>query len=163
MAPLINKIYGVKELELFTNVIRNSFRTVADQFGLTEINSPTNPAFTTAENLKNLALKAECFGLYKNGIPCGFFALEFNYESKSVFLERVCVLPEYRHNGFGKTILEFAESYCRERSADKISIGMMNNNTVLKNWYIENGFTEISVKQFSHLLFDVCFLENHLK
>lgn len=163
MYPSIVKINDLNILSCFTDVIKNSFRTVADQYGLTEKNSPTNPAFTTIDSLKKIESKAECFGLYLDSTPCGFFALEFNSESKTFYLERVCVLPEQRHNGLGKAILNFAENYCKNHNADKISIGIMNDNTILKKWYIENGYTEICIKQFPHIKFEVCFLENLLK
>ena len=163
MIPLISKIIELQKLEIFVDIIKASFKTVADQFGLTYINSPTNPAFTTFDNLKSIAVKAECFGVYINETPCGFFALEFNIDLKTAYLERVCVLPELRHRGIGKTILNFAENYCKKRGVEKISIGIMDQNIQLKKWYKHNSFNETEIRQFTHLKFDVCFLENHLK
>jgi ribosomal protein S18 acetylase RimI-like enzyme len=163
MAPSIIKIENPDHLCLFVDIIRNSFNTVAVQYGLTQENSPTNPAFTTIENLQSIASKADCFGLYIKDIPCGFFALEFNPDCNVFYIERICVLPEFRNNGFGELMLKFAENYCRNKNAEKISIGIMNQNNILKKWYQQNGFIEIDVRQYPHLTFDVCFLENRLK
>lgn len=163
MEQSIVKLDELNDIYSFADIIKNSFRTVAEQYGLTEENSPTNPAFTTSENLKKIASKSECFGVYINTMPCGFFALEFANERKTVYLERVCILPELRHNGLGKSILTFAENYCKDHHVETISIGIMNQNTILKNWYRQNGYTEISLKKFTHLEFEVCFLENRLK
>ncbi|HPF04613.1 MAG TPA: GNAT family N-acetyltransferase [Spirochaetota bacterium] len=163
MEPFIVKINGLNEIYSFADIIKKSFITVADQYSLTEENSPTNPAFTTLENLKVIASKSECFGVYLNNNPCGFFALEFTNERKTVYLERVCILPELRHNGFGKSILTFAENYCKNHDVETISIGVMNQNTVLKKWYQQHGYDEILIKKFPHLEFEVCFLENRLK
>jgi len=163
MHPSFIKLHDLNSFYPFVDIIQKSFRTVADQYGLTEKNSPTNPAFTTIENLQKIASQSECFGLYLNNTPCGFFALEFHDEDKTVFLERVCILPELRHNGFGKAILVFAENHCKKHKIEKISIGIMNQNTILKKWYQKNGYTEISSKQYPHLPFEVCFLENQLK
>jgi ribosomal protein S18 acetylase RimI-like enzyme len=162
MLSSIVKITDSNQLCLFVDIIRVSFQTVADQYGLTESNSPTNPAFTTMENLNKIASKADCFGVYINTIPSGFFALEFNIEDKTAYLERVCVLPELRHKGLGQSILQFAENYCKNLNIEKISIGIMNRNEILKEWYKQNGFIETSIRQFPHIKFDVCFLENRL-
>lgn len=163
MQSSIVKIVDLDTLYSFTEIIKKSFRTVADQYNLTDENSPTNPAFTTVENLKKIASQSECFGVYINEIPCGFFALERATVHGTFYLERVCVLPEYRHRGIGTSILNFAETYCKNNNAEKISIGIMNQNITLKKWYQQNGYTGISVKHFPHLKFEVCFLENRLK
>jgi len=159
----IRKISDRETLKLFLHVIRRSFKTVADQFGFTETDSPTNPAFTDIEKLNALASKAECFGLFADDTPAGFFALEYNHESKTCYLERVCVLPEYRHNGFGRTILEHAENACRDVCVEKISIGIINSNYILKAWYQAFGFIEVGVRSYPHHPFEVCFLEKELK
>ncbi len=83
MVSSIVKITDSNQLSLFVDIIRVSFKTVAAQYGLTELNSPTNPAFTTLENLNKIALKAECFGIYINTTPSGFFAIEFSSEDKT--------------------------------------------------------------------------------
>ena len=162
MELVIRRLITPEELETFIPVIRNSFKTVADQLGLTESNSPTNPAFTTSEKMNDLYEKAECFGLYFKNLPCGFFAIEFTNASSTAFLERVCVIPEQRHNGFGKQILDYSSDYCRSINKSVLSIGIINSNTILKNWYIDNGFSVISLKKYPHLTFDVCFLEKDL-
>lgn len=159
----IIKLFDLDTLKLFLPVIRKSFQTVADQFGLTETNSPTNPAFTDIEKLNILASKAECYGLFADGRPAGFFAIEYNNDSKTAFLERVCVLPEYRHNKYGKTLLEQAEKECLYNDINKISIGIININEVLKTWYKAFGFIEVEVKTYPHLPFEVCFLDKKLK
>ncbi len=159
----IKKISDQETLPLFVPVIRKSFKTVADQFGFTETDSPTNPAFTDIEKLKALASKAQCFGLFADDTPAGFFALEYDNESKTCYLERVCVLPEYRHSGLGRNILKHAENECKSHCMEKISIGIINSNHILKVWYQAFGFIEIGVRTYPHLPFEVCFLEKELK
>ena len=41
----------------------------------------------------------------------------------------------------------------------KLSIGLMDEHTVLKNWYKELGFKGIGAQVFHHLPFTVCFME----
>ncbi len=163
ITPVIKKIENLSELLQFLPVIKESFKTVAEQLGLNEKNAPTNPAFSTPEDLNKLALKSDCFALYENNKPCGFFALEYKDDLNIFFLERVSVVPDKRHKGYGKSILDFAKNYCKNQNSTKISIGIINENIILKNWYIKNEFIEISVKKFSHLPFNVCFMEFYLK
>ncbi|HPJ33600.1 MAG TPA: GNAT family N-acetyltransferase [Spirochaetota bacterium] len=163
MTPLIHKIKDTIQLKTYHNIIRLSFKTVADHFGLNEINSPSNPAFISIEKLEDLMQKAQCFGVIENDIPCGFFAIEFAQKARSSYLERLCIVPEKRHNGYGKSILDFAVKYASAAGSDKISIGIMNKNQILKNWYIDYGFNEVSIKKFPHIPFDVCFLDFYLK
>jgi len=163
MSLSIVKINDSSVLEPFTHIIRTSFGIVAEEYGLTEVDSPTNPAFIKFDNLKKTSSLAECFGIYIDNTPCGFFAIEFNKDNKSIYLERVCVIPESRHNGIGRSILIFTEEYSRAKNIEKISIGIMNQNSILKKWYIQNGYNEVSIKKFPHIKFEVCFLEKYLK
>ncbi len=68
------------------------------------------------------------------------------------------VLPEYRHFGYGKKLLDKAFNEIRERKARYVSIGIINENTVLKRWYLQNGFIEYETKKYDHLPFTVCLL-----
>ncbi|MEJ6951365.1 hypothetical protein [Natronospora cellulosivora (SeqCode)] len=43
-----------------------------------------------------------------------------------------------------------------------LKIGVINENKVLKEWYIDLGFLETGRKNFSHLPFEVCFMEYHI-
>lgn len=155
----IEQISSESELLLFLPVIQKSFKTVADELGFNETNAPTNPAFTTREKLSELMSKSECFGMYEGDEPAGFFALEYPADKPELYIERLCVMPEKRHNGYGRTALCLAADSARERGCERISIGIINENRVLKKWYIDFGFTETSVRKFEHLPFEVCFLE----
>jgi len=45
---------------------------------------------------------------------------------------------------------------------NKISIGIIEENTKLKDWYLKLGFTHISTRKFKHLPFTVGFMEKEL-
>ena len=59
--------------------------------------------------------------------------------------------------------MDFVFETVRQRGGKKVSIGIINVNTVLKNWYIGYGFTETGKRKFSHLPFEVCFLEKEIQ
>jgi ribosomal protein S18 acetylase RimI-like enzyme len=98
------------------------------------------------------------YGGYVNDILAGFVALEKASED-NYYLEKLSVLPQYRHHGYGERLLSFAFETVKTLGGKKVSIGIINDNTVLKNWYIRNGFVETGRRVFEHLPFEVCFME----
>ncbi|MCP4764043.1 MAG: GNAT family N-acetyltransferase [archaeon] len=170
---MIKEIRDKKDLEKSVQIIRKSFLTVALQFNLTEKNAPSNPAYITFERLEQMKNEnIKLFGLFhyeenekKREIEekkqIGFLAIE-KADDSLYYLEKVAVLPEFRHRGYGKKILDFASDYVKKENGLKISVGMINENIILKNWYIKHSFVESSVKKFEHLPFTVCFLEKEI-
>ena len=57
-------------------------------------------------------------------------------------------------------MIEFAKEYAqKELRANKITIGIIEENTVLKKWYEESGFVSTGTKASPHLPFTVGFME----
>ncbi len=140
-------------------VIRNSFITVAEEFNITRENAPTNPAFAGADALVKMLEKGiSLFGAYEGAVCVGFVAAE-KADDGVFYMERLAVLPEYRHRGYGRKLMDFVSDYVRTNNGRKISIGIINENKVLKDWYTDYGFVETGVRTFKHLPFDVCFME----
>lgn len=159
--------YEVKEikasdLEVCAEVLRQSFRTVAEDFGLTMENCPTNGAFIKKERL--LADKEKgnsMYGLICNNQIVGFMQLE-KKNDELYFMEKLAVLPQYRHNGFGKILMDYAKDRVKEMKGTMISISIIEENTILKDWYIAYGFRPTGTRKFEHLPFTVGFLELNL-
>ena len=156
-------MFEIKKIEIIdeacVKVIRDSFITVANEFNITRENAPTNPAFIEIGSLHAMKQKGiDIYGAYINNILIGLVAIEKSNDSL-YFMEKLAVLPEYRHNGYGSRLIDFVVETVKEAGGNKISIGIINENKVLKDWYIKNGFSETGIKQFPHLPFSVCFLE----
>jgi len=146
-------------LENNVDIIQRSFQTVADELGLTIENCLVYPAFTTLEKLEELRTRgAVFFGLYVHGHQEGFVAVEKEKDGK-YYMKRLAVLPQYRHGGFGKELINFVIDYVKKTGSTTLSIAIVNEQDILKDWYKEMGFREISIKQFEHLPFTVCFME----
>lgn len=139
-------------------IIRQSFKTVAEQFGLTKENAPTNAAFLRDDKLlEDLSGGTVMFGLFENSVQAGFMALK-QKDSDTFYLEKLAVLPAYRHKGYGKQLLDYARDYVTFMQGSNISIGIIYENKILLKWYEEYGFKIAGTKQFSHLPFTVCFM-----
>ena len=147
------------ELKGSLEVIRKSFGTVAKDFGLTKENCLTNGAFIEIERLvSDISKGIKMFGLFVNNEQMGFVAVA--KQNGSIYeIEKLAVLPSYRHLGYGKVLMDFTRQYIKSQNGEAIVIGIINENRILKQWYSAYGFVEIGTKVFSHLPFTVCFME----
>lgn len=59
----------------------------------------------------------------------------------------VAVLPEYRHNGIGTTLLKRLVSGAKRRGAEKMLLEVRESNTAAQALYRSQGFEEISVRK----------------
>jgi GNAT superfamily N-acetyltransferase len=159
---MISEITGEAALQASAAVIRESFKGVAAEFGLTKENCPTNPAFITTERLAALREKGvRFFGLYESERQIGFAAIE-KADNAVFYLEKLAVLPEHRHKGYGKNLVDFVCQYTAAEGGKAVSIGIMDDHTLLKDWYKTLGFIETGTRLFQHLPFTVCYMEKRL-
>jgi len=157
----IREIQNEHDIKNSVAVIRDSFRTVAIEFGLNELNCPTHPSLMTLDKLLELEKKARLFGLFLANVQVGFVAIE-KADDTLYYMDKLAVLPEYRHKGYGRKLVRFVFEQVKKSKGERISIGIINESTVLKNWYIGNGFAKTGTKKFEHLPFTVCFMEKSL-
>jgi ribosomal protein S18 acetylase RimI-like enzyme len=160
----IRPVTDVNEFEECAIVMRNSFATVAASFGLTPKNAPTNAAFTNAVRLRESFEKGTAFFcIFEGDHMIGTIAVEKSKDHDDLFyIERLAVLPEYRHKGYGALLMDHACAEIIHRGGTRVSIGIINENEILKKWYSEYGFVETGTKRFEHLPFTVCFMEKSL-
>ena len=150
-------------LDTSVEIIQRAFGTVADEMGLTVENCPVYPAFTTIEKLEEMRERGGIFfGLFVDGVQSGFVAIEKERDNQ-YYLKRLAVLPEYRHGGFGRELVAFIIDHVKNRGISKLCIAIVNEQTVLKDWYKGMGFRETSVREFERLPFTVCFMEMDIK
>ena len=154
----------LKENELINSVkvIRDAFKTVAIEFKLNKNNCPTHPSFLTIKQLNELKKKGtRFFGLFLNDLQIGFVAIE-KADEDTFFMEKLAALPEYRHKGYGGQLADYVFEYVKNSGGTTVSIGIIDEHTVLKNWYKTLGFQETGIKKFEHLPFTVCFMEKDI-
>jgi ribosomal protein S18 acetylase RimI-like enzyme len=153
---------GEHELEACADVIRRSFGTVADEFGLTVENCPSNGAFIRTARLRSDRLKGNrMFVLTDGDVVVGFMQLE-KADAGTYYLEKLAVVPESRHLGYGKQLLAFTTETVRALGGGRIGIAIIEENTRLKDWYAENGYVHTGTKVFPHLPFTVGFMQLEL-
>jgi GNAT superfamily N-acetyltransferase len=146
------------DISLLSHLVRQSYREVADRFELTPANCPKHPSNCADEWIENdFARGVSYFILEHRGIPAGCVAIE-RAEAGLCYLERLAVLPHERKKGFGNQLVEHAFHTARGLGSKKISIGIIAEQTELKQWYRKFGFIEGDTKAFGHLPFMVTFM-----
>lgn len=149
----------VEEVPLAAGIIRRAFATVARDYNLTRENCPAHPSFLTEERLQGeIERGLRIFVLEDNSCSVGVVG-QRRLEDGNTALERLAVLPEYRHRGYGVQLVEFV---CRLAGSGKVSLQIIDEHTALKDWYTRLGFDVIEVRQFPQLPFSVCFMEKAL-
>lgn len=143
----------------YADVIRRSFATVARDFGWTRENAPGHVSFRTDEQLASRTEDGYFpFGLCVGEKTFGFMSL--TYKGNGTYeLNKLAVLPGWRHYGYGKKMLNYCKEKVRELGGSKIILDIIEENTVLKNWYAANGFIHIGTKKFEHLPFTTGYME----
>lgn len=84
-------------------IIRESFLTVAEEFGFTQENAPRFTAFAVSDERLNWQFEQgrPMFVYWEGGEIIGYFSLELKAEGECE-LNNLCVLPEHRHKRIGE-------------------------------------------------------------
>lgn len=157
---MIQAIISKKELKKLIPIIQKANLTVAKDFKITIQNAPTNPAFIDEKFFfERMELKNHLyFGYFIGKKIVGCIAIhpssDFSYG-----IERLAVLPEYQHKGYGGMLVKFVGNKIKSLGGNKISIGIIFENKILLKWYQKQGFKLTGTKKFDHLPFTVGFME----
>ena len=109
-----------------------------------------------------MARGVQYFILSRGGNPIGCVGIE-SPSGDSCYLERLSVLPEMRGKHFGIRLVRHVLNCAELKGTCKVSIGIIAEQSELKEWYKKLGFIEKGTKHFPHLPFQVCFMEICLK
>ena len=152
------------DFDQLAKLLNESYLTVVDDFGITKENCPFHNAYINGDTLKSkLNTIREFYCLEDNNKPIGFIVIEKSENEKNTFyIEKVAIHPDYRHKGKGKQIMEFAENRIKELGGRRISVGLIDENKQLKDWYKSMGYCETGTKIFDRLPFNVCFMDKYI-
>ena len=152
---------SIDEVPECVEVIRKSFRTVADEFGFTEENAPRFTAFATDENRLYYQFCAERRPMFVYLVGrkiVGYYSLAIS-EDESAELNNLSVLPEYRHKGIGAKLLTDAMSQAKSLGKTILKMGIVEENKRLRKWYESFGFIHTGTQKFDFFPFTCGYLE----
>ncbi len=139
-------------------MIRAAFRDVALRFDLSADNCPRHPS-NCQESWVASALEqgVSYFLLASEGIFRGCVALE-QANSETCYLERLAVLPPWRHRGHGRALIAHALAEARTLGVQRVEIGIIAEHLELRDWYRKIGFVDQRTTRSPHLPFQVLFM-----
>lgn len=147
------------ELPLCLDVIHRSFKTVADTFHLTKENCPKHTSFIPLSFLETqMNWGWHMYALREDDKIIGYMSLS-KTDTNMYELHNLCVLPEYRHQGYGKLLLDHAKGMALAMDGAGICLGIIEESKILKKWYQANGFVHTGTRRFDHLPFTSGYLE----
>ena len=159
------KEIGKDEIAECVNVIRKSFKTVADEFGFTIENAPRFTAFAINEEWLLYQLEVEHRPMAaifdEDGKILGYYSLQF-LENSECELNNLCVLPEARHKKIGEVLLDDAVARAKNSNCTKMKIGIVEENKVLRRWYEAHGFIHTHTEKYDFFPFTCGYMERKL-
>ncbi|MDD2268668.1 MAG: GNAT family N-acetyltransferase [Eubacteriales bacterium] len=153
-----------EEIPECVNVIKDSFLTVASEFGITQENAPRYVAFATTDErlLWQFNEGRSMFAYFNNDKKIiGYYSLEKQGNSECE-LNNLCVLNDFRHKGIGKELLHHAFIHAKDSGCKQMNIGITEENVKLKNWYASFGFIHIGIKKFDFFPFTSGYMKKEL-
>ena len=136
-------------------VIQRSFQTVADEFGFTPENAPRFVAFATDENRLLWRREKEHRLMFldeEDGEICGYYSLLLK-ENGECELGNLSVLPKHRHQGIGTNLLKHSMDTARKQRCQVMRLSIVEENTVLRQWYEQNGAVHTGTEKFDFFPF----------
>jgi len=130
-------------------LIRTSFKDVAARFHLKAKNCPAHPAFCTPGE--------EFYLLMEDSRAVGCVAL-MRANRDVYYLERLAVLPEYRSQGGGSSLMNFCIRTARKRAARRVVVGVAADQKELLEWHRSLGFRFKQYARFHDLPYSVAFM-----
>ena len=142
------------------NIFHQGYETVAVEFGLTDDNCPDRgranlPIEKLISDYKNGKMM---FGYYLNDKIVGFLGMKMSNDMVCK-LDDIIIIPEHRHKGYGTELLIFCKQKAKKLGATKVTLGMIDDNKILRKWYEDNGFCNIGYKKYDGAPFTVGNME----
>lgn len=146
------------------SVIRKAFLTVADEFGFTEENAPRFTAFATTGERLLWHMDEEhrpMFVYEEDGVICGYYSLLIQ-DNNECELNNLAVLPDFRHNGIGKELIDHAFGVARGLGCKVMNIGIVEENVRLREWYEKAGAVHLGTHKFDFFPFTCGYMKKEL-
>ncbi len=153
-----------EDIPVCVNLIRDSFMTVADEYGITKENTPRFTAFAISDARLYWQMEKEHRSMFvaeEGGVLCGYYSLLIQ-ENSECELNNLAVLPQYRHRGIGKQLLEHSYTTAKKMGCCTMNIGIVEENTVLRKWYEQNGAIHTGTQKFDFFPFTCGYLKRGL-
>lgn len=146
-------------------VVRESFLTVAEEFGFTPENAPRFTAFAVTEDRLQWQLESEhrpMSAYFEDGKIIGYYSLSL-MENCVCELNNLCTLPAYRHNKIGEKLLLNSFEQAKKLGCTKMRLSIVEENRRMRKWYENHGFIHTGTEKLDFFPFTCGYMEIDLK
>lgn len=152
---------GKENIPECVRVIRESFLTVAEEFGFTPENAPRFTAFAVTEDRLYWQFDSEhrpMSAFFKDGKIVGYYSLSVVRDGVCE-LNNLCTLPEYRHNKIGEKLLLDSFENAKNLECTKMQLSIVEENKRMRRWYENHGFTHTGTEKLDFFPFTCGYME----
>lgn len=156
---------GKENIPECVRVIRESFLTVAEEFGFTPENAPRFTAFAVTEDRLYWQFDSEhrpMFAYFKDGKIVGYYSLSLLGDGVCE-LNNLCTLPAYRHNKIGERLLLNSFENAKKLGCTKMQLSIVEENKRMRKWYENHGFTHIGIEKLDFFPFTCGYMKIDLQ
>ena len=147
----------------YLSIIRQSFHTVAEVYGLPAENCVASGSFIKMDQLMgDFRRGVKLFGCLCDGVSVGYMQMEMTEPGRYV-LDKVAVLPEYRGKGIGAAMVDYATTYAIKHGGLKLTVSVFAIDTALIGWYQRHGFVLRDTVTKPGLPLEVACMEKDLR
>jgi diamine N-acetyltransferase len=140
-----------EDASLLARILRRSFEDVAKEFGL-------NPEkFTDYQDdwvRDDMAHGITFFILEVKGLPAGCVGMTTPQDS-ACEMKRLGVLPEHRHRGLGKALVDYAIARATSLGLSRLNLDLIAANARLRRWYEGLGFAYAGTRTVEGVPFEI--------
>ncbi len=135
-------------LETFTD----TFKGTTSEANFTHYVDEAYKKETLSQELQDPA--CHFFFIENDGVIVGYCKLnEEKAQSESDFpnsleIERIYIRPDHKRQGYGSQLIEFAESFARQKELGSLWLGVWEHNKKAQAFYQAKGFHRISEHSF---------------
>lgn len=155
------KQIGIENIPECVTVIRESFGTVAKEFGFTPENAPRFTAFAVTEDRLYWQFESEhrpMFAYFKDGKIVGYYSLSLLGDGVCE-LNNLCTLPDHRHNKIGEKLLHDSFEQAKSTGCSKMKLCIVEENKRMRRWYENHGFTHTGTEKLDFFPFTCGYME----
>ncbi|MBQ8396879.1 MAG: GNAT family N-acetyltransferase [Clostridia bacterium] len=163
MTDPVFRFVTADDLDACVALIRDSFATVANEFGFTPENAPRFTAFATTRDRLAWQMKEgrPMFCAEVDGRIVGYYSLCVKPD-EACELNNLCVAPNCRHQRIGEALLHHAFAEAASRGWRIMHIGIVEENQRLRRWYERFGFVHTGTQKFDFFPFACGYMQKEL-
>jgi len=136
-------------VEDYASEISNNFRITMDEARTSatkQIDSMLSQGLSTPNHfLYNIILTTS-----DGDSRLGYLWIIVEIKKKRCFIADIFLHEEFRHQGWGRKILELLETNMKEEGINRISLSVFANNNIAREFYIKMGyeFTDMNMQKW---------------